>query len=152
MRCESKEQLNLITSYLDDETRPDFVDDLPDKSEELFSLIEQCPAADSISMKSNTELELFFEFDAFEAMEELPKLLNAMACENAVYMKNSHDETLCYKLDDSYFSFLYSPQPLENESDDKKYNRNLNAEELEGANSAYEAGAGNLLNYLGRLS
>ncbi|MFQ3248097.1 MAG: hypothetical protein ACI9SP_004757 [Arenicella sp.] len=152
VKCRSENELSRLMSYLNDETRPDFVDDLPDDEKELFDLIEQCPVADELTIKSENELEMFFEFDAFEVKEELPKLLAAMKCENAIYMQDSHDETLYYKLEGNHFSFLYSPIPLEDESDDEEFNRNLKNEDLVGAKSSYESGRLSLLVYLGRLA
>jgi hypothetical protein len=150
IQCDSKEQLKRLVSYLDEDTRPDFADDLQENERELFALIEDCPLADEIVQKSDTELQVFFEHDAFEAMQELPKLLAAIQCENAIYMQDSHDETLYYKLSGDSFSFLYSPLPLEDERDDQEFNRKLNGDVLDGAKAAYEIGRLSLLLYLGR--
>ena len=83
IEVESSEKRDRLIHYLSEETRPDFVDEVPSVDAELFTVFDGFPEPESIKKTSDTSLWASFEYEGEEAKEgflELFSIEKPMAC------------------------------------------------------------------------
>lgn len=152
VRCESASQIKRLVWYLDEDTRPDFEDDVSPEEKPIFDAIELVPFPDELRvLDSENELLVFFDGEGEDPHDAFTRFINAFKVDSAAFLLSSFDEKAYHCLNDGWFEFLYSPIPLEHPDDDEEFNRKLDGDTLEKAQAAYEQGELELLTFIGRL-
>jgi hypothetical protein len=136
--------------YMNTDTRPDFPDDVPEHEAPLVDLFDYMPDCDDMDWPSANECVLYFEEDAFEAKELFPRILPHFSVKLALWCEDGFEYCHYMRFDGEYFDFLYSPEPLEDEDDDKNHNRQLSNAQMDAVGKGAEKGAEHALLALGR--
>ncbi len=149
--CKTQIIKQRLEFYFDEETRPDFAEEVPESEAKLVDIFELMPQPEEMESLSDTELVLFFELDAFEMMQLLPSILKFFEINKVIILEDSMDYRHYKKFNGEGFDLLHSPEALEDEGDDILYNQNLSSEQIKSFNKATEKGRMFGLQYLAQI-
>jgi len=111
--------------FMNEDTRPDFPDEVPENEAPLVDIFELMPDGGQMQWPSETECTLQFYEDAFEAKEQLILALPYFDIKLALLCEDDFDYCHYKRFDGNFFDFLYSPEALDFEDDDEQHNRQL---------------------------
>ncbi len=135
IRCKTSQQSKRLQAYLNEDSRPDFPEDVPPEEVEWVEPFEFLENPDSIKEIDDKTLlvEFYPEETDFtdEAKELIKTLLEIVQVESIIYCELGEDWTVFENYTKDNHQLLWAVDGLDDQESEEKYNSFLSKEEKE---------------------
>lgn len=96
IRSNDSKVLERIEYYLDDNTRPEFDDDVPESEQAIFKAFEYAEIPDSIDKRGDNALAVYLEPDGLPGMEEMVYAIEMLKPDSLYYFLADDEDSRAY--------------------------------------------------------